>query len=300
MLINNKALAIFALLFAAIPFTAQAYEYGPDPRYTGAPGDNKTACVSSGCHEGVVNSGGGSVKILLPNGTTYTPGQAMTVSVQVTDATKVKFGFELTARLASNTANGQAGDFTTGSDGFTQVVCDFDGSTKKNGSPCSAQFPVQFIEHTLQGYEASTKGGYTFTFTWTPPAAGAGSVILYAAANAGPGDPPVQTPTNVYTTNVTLTPGASAPPPVITAVVNAATLQATTMAASTYVAIGGSNLSTTSPGRVWAAADFKANGNGTLNIPTSLDGTTVTVGGVPAYVEYVSPGQVNIITPATP
>ena len=299
MLINNKALAIFALLFAAIPFTAQAYEYGPDPRYTGAPGDNKTACVSSGCHEGVVNSGGGNVKILLPNGTTYTPGQAMTVSVQITDAAKVKFGFELTARLASNTSNGQAGDFTAGSDGYTQVVCD-DGSTKSNGSPCSAQFPVQFIEHTLKGYEASTKGGYTFTFTWTPPAAGAGSVILYAAANAGPGDPPVQTPTNVYTTNVTLTPGASAPPPVITAVVNAATLQATTMAASTYVAIGGSNLSTTSPGRVWAAADFKANGNGTLNIPTSLDGTTVTVGGVPAYVEYVSPGQVNIITPATP
>jgi uncharacterized protein (TIGR03437 family) len=222
----------------------------------------------------------------------------MTVSVQVTDATKVKFGFELTARLASSTSNGQAGDFTSGSDGFTQVLCD-DGSAKKNGSPCSAQFPVQFIEHTLKGYEASTKGGYTFTFTWTPPAVGAGNVILYAAANAGPGDPPVTTPTNVYTTNVTLTPGASAPQGVITAVVNAATLQGT-MAGSTYVAIGGTNLSTTSPGRTWAPADFNANSNGTLNIPTSLDGTTVTVGGVPAYVEYVSPGQVNIITPATP
>ena len=297
MLRNLRIFIIFALLLAAIPITAQAYEYGPDPRYTGAPGDNKTACISSGCHVGTVNSGTGSVKVILPNGTTYTPGQAMTVSVQVTDATKVKYGFELTARLASNTSEGQAGDFTTGVDGFTQVKCD-DGSVKKIGGPCSAQFPVQFIEHTLQGYEASTKGGYTFNFTWTPPAAGAGNVILYAAGNAGPGDPAVPTPTNVYTTNVTLTPAASTPIPTVTAVVNAATLQGT-MAASTYVAIGGTNLSTTNPGRTWATADFTANGNGTFNIPTSLDGTTVTVGGVAAYVEYVSPGQVNIITPAT-
>ncbi len=298
MLRKNNLFIIFTLLVAAVPFAAQAYEYGPDPRYTGAPGDNKTACVSSGCHQGVVNSGSGGVKIILPNGTTYTPGQAMTISVQVTDATKVKFGFELTARLANNTANGQAGDFTTGSDGFTQAKCD-DGSVKNNGSPCSTQFPVEFIEHTLNGYEASTKGGYAFTFTWTPPAASAGSVILYAAGNAGPGDPPVPTPTNVYTTNVTLTPGASTPAPAISSALNAATAQ-TTIAASTYVALYGTGLSTTNPGRTWTAADFTANSNGTQSMPTSLDGTTVTVGGVPAYVEYVSPTQLNIVTPATP
>ena len=292
---KNNLFIIFTLLVAVVPFAAQAYEYGPDPRYTAAPGDNPTACISSGCHVGKVNSGTGGVKIILPNGTTYTPGQAMTISVQVTDATKVKFGFEMTARLASSTANGQAGDFTTGSDGFTQVKCD-DGSVKKNGSPCSTQFPVEFIEHTLNGYEASTKGGYTFTFTWTPPAASAGSVILYAAGNAGPGDPPVTTPTNVYTTNVTLTPGASTPAPAISSALNAATGQAT-IAASTYVALYGTGLSTTNPGRTWAAADFTANSNGTQSMPTSLDGTTVTVGGVPAYVEYVSPTQLNIVTP---
>ena len=132
----------------------------------------------------------------------------MTVSVQITDSTKVKFGFQMTARLTSDAANGQAGDFTTGADGFTQVLCD-DGSSKSNGKLCSSQFPVQFIEHTLQGYESSTKGGYTYTFTWTPPAASTGNVILYAAGNAGPGDPPQPTPTNVYTTSVTLTPGST-------------------------------------------------------------------------------------------
>jgi uncharacterized protein (TIGR03437 family) len=293
---TSAFLFIAALLpFVVSPFAAKAYEYGPDPRYTGAPGDNKTACVSAGCHQGTVNSGGGSVKIIVPNGTTYTPGQAMTISVQITDSTKVKYGFELTARLASNTSGGQAGDFTTGSDGFTQVLCD-DGSVKSNGKACPSQFPVQFIEHTLAGYQASTKGGFTFTFTWTPPAATAGSVILYAAGNAGPGNPPVATPTNVYTTNITLTPGASTPTPSISNVQNGASFQST-LAASTYATITGQNLSTNTTGRTWAGSDFTQNSNGTLNAPTSLDGTSVTVGGVSAYIYYVSPTQLNIITP---
>src|SRR5579872_1531565 len=102
---------------------AQAYEYGPDPRYTGAPGDNKTACIASGCHVGTPNfNSSGSIKILLPGGSaTYAPGQPMTIQVQITDPSKKAYGFQLTARLASNTSGGQAGDFVAGSDGHTQV-----------------------------------------------------------------------------------------------------------------------------------------------------------------------------------
>jgi uncharacterized protein (TIGR03437 family) len=84
--------------------------------------------------------------------------------------------------------------------------------------------------------------------------------------------------------------------PVISSVLNAATGQPA-MAASTYVAIYGAGLSTTNPGRTWTAADFGDNGNGTLNMPTNLDGTSVTVNGTPAYVYYISPTQLNIITP---
>jgi uncharacterized protein (TIGR03437 family) len=84
--------------------------------------------------------------------------------------------------------------------------------------------------------------------------------------------------------------------PAITNVQNAATFQIT-LAPNAYVAVFGQNLSTTNPGRAWAAADFTSNGDGTLNMPTSLDGTSVTVGGAPAYINYVSPGQINIITP---
>ncbi|MBV8847111.1 MAG: hypothetical protein JO307_30245 [Bryobacterales bacterium] len=44
--------------------------------------------------------------------------------------------------------------------------------------------------------------------------------------------------------------------------------------------------------RAWAASDF----NGS-NAPTALDGVSVTIGGQPAYVSYISPGQVNVQVP---
>jgi uncharacterized protein (TIGR03437 family) len=61
-------------------------------------------------------------------------------------------------------------------------------------------------------------------------------------------------------------------------------------ASNTYVEIYGSNLSTTA--RSWSGSDF----NG-ANAPTSLDGVSVTVNGKPAFIFYVSPGQININTP---
>jgi uncharacterized protein (TIGR03437 family) len=44
--------------------------------------------------------------------------------------------------------------------------------------------------------------------------------------------------------------------------------------------------------RTWSGADF----NGP-NAPTSLDGVSVTVNNKPAYVFFISPGQININTP---
>jgi hypothetical protein len=64
-----------------------------------------------------------------------------------------------------------------------------------------------------------------------------------------------------------------------------------TIAPYTWVAIVGNNLAATT--RSWQAADIKDN-----RLPTQLDGVSVTVGGRPAYVSYISPSQVNILTPA--
>jgi uncharacterized protein (TIGR03437 family) len=241
------------------------------------------------------------VKIILPSGNTgtYVPGQAMQLMVQITDSTKRAYGFEMTARLASSLKTAQAGDFNP-ADANTQVICP-DGSVK-SGTACPAQFPIEDIEHNFTGYEASThsSGSFTYTVNWTPPAsASAGNVTLYVAANCGIGDPPVVTPTNIYLANLTLTPSSAPPPPnppTIGGVVNGASFL-NTLAPNTYASIFGQNLSTTNPGRPWAGNDFTKNSNGTLNMPTSLDGTSVTVGGAAAYVNYISPGQLNIIMP---
>ncbi len=59
---------------------------------------------------------------------------------------------------------------------------------------------------------------------------------------------------------------------------------------NTYIEIYGANFATTS--RIWGGSDFSG-----ANAPTSLDGTSVTVNGKPAFIYYISPGQININTP---
>ncbi len=58
-----------------------------------------------------------------------------------------------------------------------------------------------------------------------------------------------------------------------------------------WIEIYGANLS--SGTRSWATSDF----NGT-NAPTSLNNTSVSIGGQAAFIDYVSPGQVNALVPS--
>jgi uncharacterized protein (TIGR03437 family) len=85
---------------------------------------------------------------------------------------------------------------------------------------------------------------------------------------------------------------ASPNAPTITTVVNGANfLQG--IEAGSWVTIKGNNLANTNPGRTWRASDFT---NGAL--PTTLDGVSVTIDGKPAYVEYISPAQINVVAPS--
>jgi uncharacterized protein (TIGR03437 family) len=82
------------------------------------------------------------------------------------------------------------------------------------------------------------------------------------------------------------------PPSVITGgVVSASAFgEFTSAGPGSWVEIYGSNLAVDTRG--WQSSDF----NG-INAPTSLDGTSVTIGGVSAYVDYISPMQVNVQVP---
>ena len=81
----------------------------------------------------------------------------------------------------------------------------------------------------------------------------------------------------------------AAPTFVPAAVVNGASFQPTA-ASNTWITITGKNLAATA--RTWQDADFV---NGAL--PTSLDGVTVTINGKPAYVYFISPSQINVLSP---
>src|ERR1700726_4570079 len=121
------------------------YATGPDPRYTGAPGDDPKACTSSGCHsDHALNSGGGNVVVNFPGGLNYTPGVQQTLTIVITDSVAKVWGFQMTARLDSDLSKAQAGDFTAGAGQF--VICE--NSSFKTSKGCPANAPVQFVEHS--------------------------------------------------------------------------------------------------------------------------------------------------------
>lgn len=214
-------------------------------------------------------------------GATYTPGQQQTFTITITDSQARAYGFQMTARTDSNATSGQAGDFTAGAQQI--VLCD-NGRVKANGG-CPASAPVQFIEHN-RPFTTNT-----ITASWTAPASDVGTVTIYVAANAANGNGN-ETGDHIYITKLQLSAALSNKPAIAAGgVVSASAFNAKAgIAPKTWIEIFGANLATTTRG--WQSSDF--NGN---NAATSLDGVSVTIGGKNAYVDYVSPGQVNAQAP---
>ena len=81
--------------------------------------------------------------------------------------------------------------------------------------------------------------------------------------------------------------------PSISSVVQGATFQPGIVPGS-WVTIKGQNLATAT--RIWWDTEFTQNNNQTV-LPTEIDHVLVTIGGQPAPVYYVSPGQLNVQAP---
>lgn len=280
MRVSTKVVA--AVSVGLLPVILYSYASGPDPRYTGAPGDQ--TCARSGCHMGTaLNGGGGSVQLTSSAGQTYTPGQQQTFTMTITDSRARVYGFQMSARLDSNPSNGQAGTFTPGSQQI--VICD--SGSIRGASGCPSSRPVEFIEHSRP---FSTN---TVNVTWTAPGSAAGTVTIYVAANAanGNGD---DTGDHIYTTMLQLSQAAATsnrPAIASGGIVSASAFSPTAgVAPGTRLEIYGNNLASTTRG--WQASDFN---NGAA--PTSLDGVTVTIGGKNAYIDYVSPAEVDVLVP---
>lgn len=268
------------LLGFLLPFILFGNDDGPEPRLTGAPGDQ----VCTSCHSGTaVNGASGNVKITLAGAATYTPGVKQRLTVEITDSTARRFGFEMSARVGSDLANAQAGSFAA-VDTSTRVLC-------LNGrlAPCTTASMLQFAEHTLAGYRS---GANKFSVDWTPPATDVGPVRLYVAGNGANGNGS-DSGDHIYTSFVELTAAASAPRPSISStggVVNGASFQAS-ISPGAWITISGTNLASTT--RTWSSAELAGG-----KLPTSLDNVSVSVNGKAAYVQYISPTQINALAPA--
>jgi uncharacterized protein (TIGR03437 family) len=242
-----------------------------------------------------LNGGGGSVKVTFPGSSTYAPGVKQHLVVTIADPTARNWGFQLTARPASDSKT-QAGSFTS-TDRFTAVVCNappfnetqdayLDFGQNQN---CPAAKPLAYVEHTSNGSSRIQTGSMTYEFDWTPPSTAVGNITIYVAGNAANGNGNEQGD-HIYTATYTLTPGAAGTAPSIDAggVVSGASFQPGIVPGS-WLTIKGSNLSPVTD--TWE----KAIVNG--NLPTSLDGVSVSVGGKPAYVYFISSGQINVQAP---
>jgi len=147
--------------------------------------------------------------------------------------------------------------------------------TSSSGGPSS---PNGIYNLTFSGTPAAVSIGYT---TDNPPRVNnvvelfAGVAVSYSPIGYG-----------VVTFIANPVPGQ----PTITSVVSSASLLGN-IASSSWVTITGSALASTTD--TWNNSIV----NGVL--PTKLDGVSVMIGNSPAYVSYVSAGQINVLAPAT-
>jgi uncharacterized protein (TIGR03437 family) len=211
---------------------------------------------------------------------------------------------------------------TDGASTFTQVKIPSDEVTSVSvGSVSSTLYATGDVAGLGGTVLKSTDGGNTWTalqnglfgtysgVVWADPADPAAVYVndslsnrnFYVSTDAGahfnasvlPQGPPGCVPGNCARPEVScLLIAASTPlPPTITAVVNGASFKPGVVANS-WVTIQGTNLATQT--NDWSRSIV----NGAL--PTTLDGVSVTMGGKPAYVYYITPGQLNILAPDVP
>jgi len=268
------------LLGAIGTLTAWGFPFGPPSGVTIAPADRPGVSCTL-CHAGTpLNGGGGSVRLVFPNGLTYTPGQTQTINVVINDAIAAIYGFEMTARLESGPSTQQAGKFVAGAN--QKVVCSNNAIEPDTG--CGGN-GIQWLEHSQPSLSN------TISVQWTPPAAGAGNVHIYVSANAANGDN-TRLGDHIYAADYVLTPASTSVSglPQITSIVNAAS-GANSGEAGSWITITGSNFA--SSATTWDNAII------TNVFPTTLGGVTVAIDGKPAPISFVNQTQINALVPAT-
>jgi uncharacterized protein (TIGR03437 family) len=142
-------------------------------------------------------------------------------------------------------------------------------------------------------FKLTTGGAFTTLYNFVYLTDGADPICLVQGANGTLYGTTNQGGTHGQGTIFSLTVPATtqSTTPTVTSVVTAFS-NSTTMAPNTWTVIKGSNLSPAGDSRTWQTSDFVAS-----QMPVSLDGVGVSMNGEAAYVYYISPTQLNVLTP---
>ena len=277
--------AWLALAFVAgAPPLATAYSSGGPARRSGGDFPGELSCTA--CHTGEVNSGDGTLELLIgdaaADGQSYTPGEAILLSVKFEDSNASRIGFELTAR--SGDGCGAAGSLATTSSDNGASVKVVDGTC---GDGTSA---IQWATHSSPRSGSST----TFEVQLTPPSESVGPIKVAVAVNGANGNL-ATSGDKIYTAQATLAvEGASTGPPTISdggvVLIGGATESSPQGAPGAIVALSGTNFADTGE-----TTQGTVDENGDLS--TVLNGVCVEVGTERAPVLYVADDQILFQVP---
>jgi uncharacterized protein (TIGR03437 family) len=293
------------LVFLTIVAASAAWSFsaGPGPFRAGVPGDPAPGGIPScfACHR---NSAGAQAPSTDPRGfvrvlaSPYRPGVRQMVRVTLNHPEASRWGFQLTARRASDSTM-QAGTFTPTA--AIRVICSDNVSGVGNpgqGKPeagCGAL--TEFATHNATSNFPGTPGPRTWEVEWTPPATDVGEVVFYVDGNAANGGN-TNAGDNIYLGTKIVGNAAGCAEltarPMIRAVGNGATF-GPELAMNSLISIVGTGLYGATA-RNLQSGDLQGDGRD-LRFPTQLNCVAVDIGGERVPLTFASAGQINAQMP---
>ena len=277
----------FSMALGVVPAVLYAFSTGPQIMRTGAPVDGGMNCTV--CHQTFAPANSDPAGRVVIDARNYVPSVKQIIRVTVFHPQAVRWGFQLTARLAKDETRA-AGTFTASAEAGIQVRCPpFPGAL----GPCNGQ--IEFAEHTAAATLRGTNGSSTFEVEWTPPSTDEGEVVFYAAGNAANNNSNPQGD-RIYTTSLQIR--ADAPcelreTPTIRRVENAAHENLVTISTNGFATIRGSGFAPAGQSAAEVGAIDLVDGT----YPKAFKCVAVEVNNVRVPLFYVRNDQINVQAP---
>ena len=280
---SNRS-SLFLTLFLASCTALSAFTNGPPAQRTGVPGE-ATGLTCTACHRGTDLNSDTRGRLTI-EARDYKPGVKQLIKVILEHPDATKWGFQLTVRLASNPLMPAGGTFTA-VPGLIRVVC----SGTPAAQPCAAG-ESEFATHMMASTYIGQRNRAEWEIEWTPPAAAAGDLMIYAAGNAA-NNSSSNAGDIIYNTNRMIgVENCNLAKPTISAIRNAGSFLDGPLSLNTLIAIGGTGFQAAGATRNVSRADISDG-----KFPTELSCIAVEVAGRRAPLTYAQANQINAQIP---